>query len=92
MIKTIFYQEQVRVILLIVGVGNDWLYGGEENDTYVFAKGYGNDFIWKGNVLLQNNNSKEDTIIIIDVNINEVIFRKKGKLLFLLGYNLGDSI
>lgn len=46
----------------------------------------------KGNVLLQNNNSKEDTIIIIDVNINEVIFRKKGKSLFLLGYNLGDSI
>lgn len=45
MIKTIFYQEQVRVILLIVGVGNDRLYGGKGNDTYVFAKGYGNDFI-----------------------------------------------
>ena len=31
----------------------------------------------KGNVLLQNNNSKEDTIIIIDVNINKLYSEKK---------------
>ena len=28
------------------GVGNDTLYGSSGNDTYIFAKGYGQDIIW----------------------------------------------
>ena len=78
--------------IFVGGAGDDYLSGGGGDDIYIFSKGHGNDFIWDGNVLLQHNNSKEDTIIFTDVNMNEVIFRKKGNSLFLLGYNQGDSI
>ena len=78
--------------IFVGGAGDDYLSGGGGDDIYIFSKGHGNDFIWDGNVLLQHNNSKEDTIIFTDVNMSEVIFRKKGNSLFLLGYNQGDSI
>ena len=77
--------------IFVGGAGDDYLSGGGGDDIYIFSKGHGNDFIWDGNVLLQHN-STEDTIIFTDVNMNEVIFRKKGNSLFLLGYNQGDSI
>ena len=78
--------------IFVGGAGDDYLSGRGGDDIYIFSKGHGNDFIWDGNVLLQNNNSTEDTIIFTDVNMSEVIFRKKGNSLFLLGYNQGDSI
>ena len=77
--------------IFVGGAGDDYLSGRGGDDIYIFSKGHGNDFIWDGNVLLQNN-STEDTIIFTDVNMSEVIFRKKGNSLFLLGYNQGDSI
>ena len=78
--------------IFVGGAGDDYLSGRGGDDIYIFSKGHGNDFIWDGNVLLQHNNSTEDTIIFTDVNMSEVIFRKKGNSLFLLGYNQGDSI
>ncbi|MBI0158748.1 calcium-binding protein, partial [Snodgrassella sp. W6238H11] len=78
--------------IFVGGSGDDNLSGSGGDDIYIFSKGHGNDFIWDGNVLLQHNNGTEDTIIFTDVNMSEVIFRKKGNSLFLLGYNQGDSI
>lgn len=63
--------------IFVGGSGDDNLSGSGGNDIYIFSKGHGNDFIWDGNVLLQHNNSTEDTIIFTNVNMSEVIFRKK---------------
>ena len=78
--------------IFVGGAGDDFLSGSGGDDIYIFSKGHGRDLLIDGNVLLQDKNSKEDTIIFTDVNVNEVVFRKEGDSLFLLGYNLGDSI
>ena len=71
--------------ILIGGAGNDWLYGGEGNDTYVFAKGHGKDII-------SDEAGEADTIQFLDVNFDEVKFRKKDNTLFIYGYNEGDLV
>ncbi|WMY91385.1 calcium-binding protein [Snodgrassella communis] len=71
--------------ILIGGTGNDTLYGGEGNDTYVFAKGHGKDYV-------SDSGGKSDTIQFLDVNFNEVKFRKNDNTLIIYGYNEGDSI
>ena len=71
--------------ILIGGTGDDRLYGGEGNDTYVFAKGHGKDYV-------SDSGGKSDTIQFLDVNFNEVKFRKNGNTLIIYGYNEGDSI
>jgi Ca2+-binding RTX toxin-like protein len=71
--------------ILIGKEGNDRLYGGEGNDTYVFAKGHGQDYV-------SDSGGKSDTIQFLDVNFDEVKFRKNGNTLIIYGYNEGDSI
>jgi Ca2+-binding RTX toxin-like protein len=71
--------------ILIGKEGNDRLYGGEGNDTYVFAKGHGQDYVC-------DSDGKSDTIQFLDVNFDEVKFRKNGNTLIIYGYNEGDSI
>ncbi|WP_306807450.1 calcium-binding protein, partial [Snodgrassella alvi] len=71
--------------ILIGGTGNDTLYGGKGNDTYVFAKGHGQDYVC-------DSDGKSDTIQFLDVNFDEVKFRKNGNTLIIYGYNEGDSI
>ncbi|ORF18879.1 hypothetical protein BGI03_05410, partial [Snodgrassella alvi] len=70
---------------LIGGSGNDKLYGGAGNDTYVFAKGHGKD-------LISDEAGEADTIQFLDVNFEEVKFRKKDNTLFIYGYNEEDSV
>ncbi|KES13604.1 Hemolysin-type calcium-binding repeat protein, partial [Snodgrassella alvi SCGC AB-598-P14] len=70
---------------LIGGAGNDNLYGGEGNDTYVFAKGHGKDYI-------SDSAGESDTIQFLDINFDEIKFRKNGDNLIIYGYNEGDSV
>ncbi|WP_100120892.1 calcium-binding protein [Snodgrassella communis] len=71
--------------ILIGGTGDDKLYGGEGDDTYVFAKGHGRDYI-------SDSGGKSDTIQFLDVNFDEVKFRKNDTNLIIYGYYEGDSI
>ncbi|WP_374650074.1 calcium-binding protein [Dongia sp.] len=56
------------------GAGNDYLSGGEENDTYVFGLGYGQDVIrdyWT-NLF----SGHDDTLEIKDVNLADATFQR----------------
>ena len=69
---------------LIDGAGNDYLAGGDDADTYVFAKGHGSDKVY--------DSSKQSTVQFTDVNFADVKFRKEGTDLVLFGYNGDDSV
>lgn len=70
------------------GLGSDRLEGGYQNDTYVFAKGYGEDVIFDS----AESFTSGDTIRFTDVDASEVKFRKEGNDLVLFGYGEGDSV
>lgn len=69
---------------LIDGASNDYLAGGDDADTYVFAKGHGSDKVY--------DSSKQSTVQFTDVNFADVKFRKEGTDLVLFGYNSDDSV
>lgn len=71
--------------ILIGGEGNDYMEGGYGSDTYVFAKGHGQDTIY-------DVSGTNDTIRFIDVDFSEVKLRKENNALIIYGYNEGDSI
>ncbi|MCO6506734.1 MAG: hypothetical protein J6570_06455, partial [Snodgrassella sp.] len=54
------------------------------NDTYVFAKGHGQDIIYDC--------QGEDTIQFTDVDFEEVKFRRNNNDLIIYGYNDNDSV
>ena len=66
------------------GAGNDKLYGGVGDDTYVFAKGHGSDYV--------SDSSGKQTFRFDGIKANEVQFRQIGNDLELFGYNGSDSV
>ncbi|WP_373707131.1 calcium-binding protein, partial [Neisseria dentiae] len=70
------------------GTGNDYLSGGGEADTYVFAKGHGQDVISDYSGGTKGN----DVIRFTDVGLDEAKFQKSGNDLIIFGYNTTDSV
>nr|WP_244958818.1 calcium-binding protein [Neisseria shayeganii] len=72
---------------LIGGAGNDYLNGGDGSDTYVFAKGHGQDSVYEYSA-----NSVNDTLRMEGIKLSETEFRKSGNDLVLSGYGEGDAV
>ena len=66
------------------GADNDQLYGGIGDDTYVFAKGHGSDYVLDA--------YGKQTFRFDGINANEVHFRRISNDLELFGYNGDDSV
>ena len=73
---------------LIGGAGNDYLEGGTQGDTYVFAKGHGQDAVYDYSYGVEG----DDTVRFTDIASTEVKFRKNGSNLTVYGYNGDDSV
>ena len=73
---------------LIGGAGNDYLEGGTQGDTYVFAKGHGQDTVYDYSYATEG----DDTVRFTDIASTEVKFRKNSSNLTVFGYNGDDSV
>ena len=71
------------------GKGNDVLDGSYGADTYIFAKGHGQDVISEYDTY---QSGKQDTLRFTDVNYNDVRFRRENNDLILFGYHGNDRI
>ncbi len=81
--------------MIYSGSGNNFLQGGKGSDTYVFAKGHGQDIV-SDNGDAPNGNIRSvnivDTIKFTDVNFAEAKFARDGNNLIIFGYNGSDQI
>ncbi|MFD1245101.1 calcium-binding protein [Paralysiella testudinis] len=75
--------------ILVGGAGSDRLWGGQDNDTFIFAKGHGQDWVYAGGTLFSG---YHDRMVLEDVNLHEISFRREGTDLILFGYHEGDQI
>lgn len=68
-----FYRQDV----LDGGLGNDFLSGGDDSDTYYFGKGYGQDVIEENQEIILT--VSDDTVIFNeDVAVSDVVFSRDG--------------
>ena len=66
--------------ILVGGKGDDYLEGGQGRDTYVYAKGDGNDTIYNYDSAASDVDSfgNQDTLRFTDINYDEVIVSKNN--------------
>ncbi|WP_037586507.1 calcium-binding protein, partial [Stenoxybacter acetivorans] len=76
--------------ILIGGIGNDYLSGGSQSDTYLFAKGHGQDTVYDCDY--SNGIAGEDTIQFIDVNYGKTRWHKDSYDLVIANQQSGDSV
>ena len=75
--------------VFIASRGKDTLEGKLGADTYIFAKGHGQDVITEYDTY---QSGKQDTLRFTDVNYNDVRFRRENDDLILFGYHGNDQI
>ena len=75
--------------VFIASRGKDTLEGKLGADTYIFAKGHGQDVISEYDTY---QSGKQDTLRFTDVNYNDVRFRRENDDLILFGYHGNDRI
>ena len=75
--------------VFIASRGKDTLEGKLGADTYIFAKGHGQDVITEYDTY---QSGKRDTLRFTDVNYNDVRFRRENDDLILFGYHGNDRI
>ncbi|WP_425423489.1 calcium-binding protein, partial [Stenoxybacter acetivorans] len=73
---------------LIGGVGNDYLSGGSQSDTYLFAKGHGQDTIYDHS----GGYSSDDIVQFTDVSYGETRWHKDNYDLIIANQQSGDSV
>nr|WP_318293740.1 calcium-binding protein [Pseudomonas cichorii] len=71
------------------GAGNDRLDGGDGDDTYLFAKGAGQDTIYYA---YENRAGKLDTVKLVDLNAADVSVRRDGNDLLIRVLGSTDSL
>nr|WP_310886896.1 calcium-binding protein [Pseudomonas cannabina] len=71
------------------GAGNDRLDGGDGDDTYLFAKGAGQDTIYYA---YENRVGKLDTVKLVDLNAVDVSVRRDGNDLLIRVLGSTDSL
>ncbi|MEX5575622.1 calcium-binding protein [Pseudomonas lijiangensis] len=71
------------------GAGNDRLDGGDGDDTYLFAKGAGQDTIYYA---YENRADKLDTVKLVDLNAADVSVRRDGNDLLIRVLGSTDSL
>ncbi|MCV4339837.1 calcium-binding protein [Pseudomonas capsici] len=71
------------------GAGNDRLDGGDGDDTYLFAKGAGQDSIYYA---YENRAGKLDTVKLVDLNAADVSVRRDGNDLLIRVLGSTDSL
>ena len=81
--------DENEVSFFTGGKGNDVLDGSYGADTYIFAKGHGQDVITEYDTY---QSGKQDTLRFTDVNYNDVRFRRENDDLILFGYHGNDRI
>ena len=81
--------DENEVSFFTGGKGNDVLDGSYGADTYIFAKGHGQDVISEYDTY---QSGKQDTLRFTDVNYNDVRFRRENDDLILFGYHGNDQI
>ena len=81
--------DENEVSFFTGGKGNDVLDGSYGADTYIFAKGHGQDVISEYDTY---QSGKQDTLRFTDVNYNDVRFRRENDDLILFGYHGNDRI
>ena len=81
--------DENEVSFFTGGKGNDVLDGSYGADTYIFAKGHGQDVITEYDIY---QSGKQDTLRFTDVNYNDVRFRRENDDLILFGYHGNDRI
>ena len=81
--------DENEVSFFTGGKGNDVLDGSYGADTYIFAKGHGQDVISEYDTY---QSGKQDTLRFTDVNYNDVRFRRENNDLILFGYHGDDRI
>ena len=81
--------DENEVSFFTGGKGNDVLDGSYGADTYIFAKGHGQDIISEYDTY---QSGKQDTLRFTDVNYNDVRFRRENDDLILFGYHGNDRI
>ena len=74
---------------LIGGAGNDWLFGGSnESDTYVFAKGHGQDIVSE----YAYSADGTDTLRFEGASSANVVFTRSGNNLVVKAYGADDQV
>lgn len=58
------------------GAGNDYLAGGNENDTYIFGYGYGQDVIYDLPLHIGAPGNDQDRLVFKDVNSTDVVIER----------------
>ena len=81
--------DENEVSFFTGGKGNDVLDGSYGADTYIFAKGHGQDVISEYDTY---QSGKQDTLRFTDVNYTDVRFRRENDDLILFGYHGNDRI
>ena len=81
--------DENEVSFFTGGKGNDVLDGSYGADTYIFAKGHGQDVITEYDTY---QSGKQDTLRFTDVNYADVRFRRENDDLILFGYHGDDRI
>ena len=81
--------DENEVSFFTGGKGNDVLDGSYGADTYIFAKGHGQDVITEYDTY---QSGKQDTLRFTDVNYADVRFRRENNDLILFGYHGDDRI
>ena len=81
--------DENEVSFFTGGKGNDVLDGSYGADTYIFAKGHGQDVISEYDTY---QSGKRDTLRFTDVNYTDVRFRRENDDLILFGYHGNDRI
>lgn len=64
------------------GLDRDTLYASDGNDTYVFKRGYGHDFI-HGHATLSNKNGQDKVVFGEGIEPEDIIFEKYGNMLIM---------